>query len=528
MILTKNKALVPFLGEKLSIIRGLDPLGLQITSESTYGVLLPGLTNVTHRIRYYGFHCWLLDQFATHVGKADPKQQQDFVRRAELMVALIIRLLGTKPLHIPGSAYADRMIASNTDGVYRLDEGADSRPGGNPDTYWKARMGAFGQYYAGSMRAMGLVGTSAANDQVFVRTSEQVGGISGQQLAAAFSVGIPEPVQHLFLRNIEAGRFREPDLKALAPYFDLSRLHSGSAEEALYLQLLTGVDLPLQEDLASSPFHRKASLRLALSYLHQDQARTTRDFLADNYLAAGAGAEELTLRGWYFYQLNEYWQVACSSVLAAMLRGQDKDGGYVHLPTFLVEFTEQIGEQLQELVPGLDVNKPLSAFLEGNDLQHQEEEQYAVICRELLDYVEPAVQAAAGLALIGLIYHRNHAHFTKLRQYAKDRDLLREGNFLAYAQQLLAKRDWTMMEFIHDFLHRDIILRHQYVSMRKMGTGQQSSQKFEVEGEWLRRTDTMSARFSDPRLDVLLLMAADLHLIDQNNVLTAQGRALIA
>ena len=201
----------------------------------------------------------------------------------------------------------------------------------------------------------------------------------------------------------------------------------------LYLQLLTGVELPLQEDSASSPFYRKTSLRLTLSYLHQDQGRTTRGFLADNYLAAGAGGEKFTLRGWYFYQLNEYWQVACSSVLAAMLRDQDKDGGYVHLPTFLVEFTEQIGEQLQELVPGLDVNKPLSAFLEGTDLQHQEEEQYAVICRELLDYVEPAAQAAAGLALIGLIYHRNHAHFPELRQYAKDRDLLREGNFLAYS-----------------------------------------------------------------------------------------------
>lgn len=211
MILTKNKALVPFLGDKLSIIRGLDPLRLQITSESTYGVLLPGLTNVTHRIRYYGFHCWLLDRFATHVGKADPKQQQNFVQRAELMVALIIRLLGAKPLHIPGSAYADKMIAGNWDGVYRLDEGADSRPGGNPDTYWKAQMGAFGQYYAGSMRAMGLVGTSAANEQVFVRTSEQAGGISGQQLAAAFADGIPELVQQLFLRNIEAGRFREDD-----------------------------------------------------------------------------------------------------------------------------------------------------------------------------------------------------------------------------------------------------------------------------------------------------------------------------
>ena len=194
-ILNKNRFQVPFFGEKLSTIKGLDPLGLQITSESTYGVLLPGLTNVTHRIRYYGFYCWLLAQYAEQVGEIDAKRQQNFVRRAELVVALLIRTTGDKPLHIPGSAFADRMILENAGADYRLDKGADSRPGGNPDTYWKARMGAFGQYYAGSMRALGLVATSAHDDQLFVRTNAHPLRMSGQQVAEAFAERIPEDVQ---------------------------------------------------------------------------------------------------------------------------------------------------------------------------------------------------------------------------------------------------------------------------------------------------------------------------------------------
>lgn len=516
------------MGEKLSIIRGLDPLGLQITSESTYGILLPGLTNVTHRIRYYGFYCWLLGEYAELVGETDAKRQQDFVRRAELMVALIIRTLGNKTLHIPGSAFADRMIAKNLAGGYRLDSGADSRPGGNPETYWKARMGAFGQYYAGSMRALGLVATSARNDQLFVRTNSHPSRMSGQQLAEAFSEMIPLDVLALFTATIESGRLQPANIKILAAHFDLSQVPAKGKEQEAYLQLLNGVDWPIQEAEVPAK-HRAISLRLALTYIQQDAQRGWRGFLADNYLAAGQGAEVSTLQGWYFYQLNEYWQVACGSILEALLRALElEDGGYAHVPTFLTEFTQQIVVHLQDLLPDLDVDSSVEEFLADGNVLMQDEQTYADICQESGDDRLPAEQAAAAIALIWQLFRRNAAHLSGLRQYGKANGLLRESNFLDYAQNASAKLEWPVLEYVYDFLYRDIVVRHQYVAMRKMGAGLQSTLKFEVEGEWFRRIDTISARFSGPRLDVLLLMATDLHLIDHDNVLTAQGQALIS
>ena len=51
IILKNSESLYPFFGNKMSFIRGLDPLGLQNNSEATFAMLLPGLNNVTGRLR---------------------------------------------------------------------------------------------------------------------------------------------------------------------------------------------------------------------------------------------------------------------------------------------------------------------------------------------------------------------------------------------------------------------------------------------------------------------------------------------
>lgn len=44
-------------------IGGLDHLGIQAPCIQIYSQLLPGITNVTDRARYYSFYPWLLSQF---------------------------------------------------------------------------------------------------------------------------------------------------------------------------------------------------------------------------------------------------------------------------------------------------------------------------------------------------------------------------------------------------------------------------------------------------------------------------------
>ena len=104
-VIKNNQSLVPFFSERLNFIKGLDPLGLQNSSDATFSMLLPGLNNVTGRLRYYSFYCWLLDEYSKRIGSTNPKDQQQFIRRAEYIIALASQYYQHEISAIPGSIY---------------------------------------------------------------------------------------------------------------------------------------------------------------------------------------------------------------------------------------------------------------------------------------------------------------------------------------------------------------------------------------------------------------------------------------
>ena len=68
---------------------GLDPLGMQNSSINLYQRLVPGISNVTLRMRYYGLYAWLAAVYARDSGRStDPENWKKFVRRAEALYAL--------------------------------------------------------------------------------------------------------------------------------------------------------------------------------------------------------------------------------------------------------------------------------------------------------------------------------------------------------------------------------------------------------------------------------------------------------
>src|SRR3954462_7171210 len=72
---------------------GRDPLGMQATSVRIYRTLIPGLTNVTNRLRYYSYYCWVVALFAETRHADDLKQWRIFIRRAEALYALACEAL---------------------------------------------------------------------------------------------------------------------------------------------------------------------------------------------------------------------------------------------------------------------------------------------------------------------------------------------------------------------------------------------------------------------------------------------------
>ena len=96
----------PFWAENSGFMRGRDPLGIQNSSITTYARLLPGLTNLTLRLRYYGFYMWIIREF--YKKKADRtdfthKEHYNFIRRGELILAYVIaeKDMASFPVHRP-------------------------------------------------------------------------------------------------------------------------------------------------------------------------------------------------------------------------------------------------------------------------------------------------------------------------------------------------------------------------------------------------------------------------------------------
>ena len=170
----------------MSFIRGLDPLGLQNNSEATFAMLLPGLNNVTGRLRYYSFYCWLLDLYSKMVKSTDPKKQEAFIRKGEYLLALITVNSGVVFDHIPGSNYSLIVLNSSKDSI-DLNKGIYKENGQTEGSYWKYSNGAFGQYYSASLISMGIIMTRDDDSRLYFRSNaEDSNFISGERLANAF------------------------------------------------------------------------------------------------------------------------------------------------------------------------------------------------------------------------------------------------------------------------------------------------------------------------------------------------------
>ena len=94
-------------------VGGLDHLAVQAPCINVYGRLLPGITNVTDRARYYSFYPWLIWSFDNY---GPTKFDDEFIerfRRADCLFSLIAERHAAKE----GNDYTDHasaMVGSNT------------------------------------------------------------------------------------------------------------------------------------------------------------------------------------------------------------------------------------------------------------------------------------------------------------------------------------------------------------------------------------------------------------------------------
>src|SRR3546814_5686532 len=68
-----------------SDLSGLDPLGMQRPIEVIYQSLVPGISTITLRYRYYSFFPFILRHYEENIRHPDPKEFRKFQRRCEAL-----------------------------------------------------------------------------------------------------------------------------------------------------------------------------------------------------------------------------------------------------------------------------------------------------------------------------------------------------------------------------------------------------------------------------------------------------------
>jgi len=111
MSYTNDEKIEPFWAEFSSAASGRDPLAIQNSSVVIYTKMVVGITNVTNRIRYNGFFCWVFDTILQNIDKKNSLQEQiRYSRRAELLLAYMMVKNFEGITGVSGSAYAAKNL----------------------------------------------------------------------------------------------------------------------------------------------------------------------------------------------------------------------------------------------------------------------------------------------------------------------------------------------------------------------------------------------------------------------------------
>jgi hypothetical protein len=148
-------------------IGGLDHLGTQAPCVLIYKQLLPGITNVTDRARYYSLYPWLIWSFDQRYEKDDQAKFIEYFRRGDCLLTLISERHSRKT-DKDNERHGGAMVGRNqlTQALDRLEKGipltlSEYTAQASSFRYFMSPMGGLSQYYAGTLSELELVNAKA-------------------------------------------------------------------------------------------------------------------------------------------------------------------------------------------------------------------------------------------------------------------------------------------------------------------------------------------------------------------------------
>ncbi len=498
--------------------RGLDPLGMQTTSVALYQQLVPGISNVTLRMRYYGFYAWLAHRYAKDVRDTSVETWCLYLRRAEALYALVAINSGGER-GVVGVDWAIGALAS-AESELSFHSATDRGPGERQ--YLKQKFGAFGAAYGSQLVTIGVLEPVPGHD-VPVPTKAM-----GEKLAAAFADAIGGCAE-VFLNAAQTGVVSRNVLSQLVAMLP-SRISPDSVECALYQSLLLeghGIHAPQ----AAS---RSQSLRLVLKMTREHGSSLRMDSLRWAFYAAYCGTaidepeEDTQLFSWAVYQANDLLHVCYETILKLALDILDKT------PTG-VPFEKLVAQTVEYLLAALDAY-PVASWVELTDaldlvanpwtykkavpLSEFTLHQAALKCAKPEVFTTPE-SACSAVLLLGVLYKRFGG---VLERIAQELRVLAQGDFLrslvTEVRFLEAHSAEPLQTLLTRLVQQRVLDRHLWVAIQKFRGQGDYTFLLESDDGRVRLRQKDGPVLTNPRLGSAVAFLEDIHL------LTASGPTL--
>jgi hypothetical protein len=505
---------------------GLDPLGMQNTSVALYQRLLPGISNVTLRMRYYGLYAWLSAVYARRIGDTDPKTWQRFVRRAEALYALAAQTRGGEG-GIAGILWAQRKL-SGTD-ASSVDFAGDAEPG-SPTYYLKQAWGAFGAAYQSQLFEIGVF--SEVTEHAVPVPSPDI----GDEMAARFEAACGYLATR-FIEAIERGNVTRDELGQFAPMTP-GGIGTDDDERLLYERVLFAE----AGQQRSTDLDRRRTMLLILELARQlGRSPDVGDVRWAFYSGCLPDGEPLQFpvgldhqQGrWWIYQANDLAHICFETLLKFLLDLLEPH------PSGLTPGA-LIGQAVAEIVATAeDRPETWSEFLrQTTPAANAASDEVPLAERMLTEAVLRAGRAGdeqqcppeaawQALQLLAVLCKRTEVldpdRLSELAEFENGafRSLLTEVRFLR------AHRELPFDQLLARLLEERVLRRHLWIALRKLRYQNDYTFLFEPDNGRIRLRAKDGPVFTNPRLGPALTFIRDVHLLDEAG-LTPLGQRRIA
>lgn len=509
----------PFWAENSGFMTGRDPLGIQNSSISLYAALLPGLTNLTLRIRYYGLYCWLLKEYNALQLEPEKKTLQhhyNFIRRAELTIAFLMYFKYPEITNIVGHDFTVKKAKEFVDkGFYNIFEGADKLKNTKKGSvYWDYTSGALGQYYVGSLIALELIEIS---NKFFLLRDK------GIKMASVFENNISSQAKKIFLGVLRTGFLSQKDLEQLVD-FSITNIPHDSSEWEFYKSLLLendGQKTRISDNII--PSNRKETIGLFLKNISETGIE---GFPEQQFQKVHSGAQTSdTSFGWYYYYINEAIHYCIETLFWGMLT--ELEGKTLPVQKYLTDIANSITGEFQVIHDKGNKNQNLKEIIDSIPVPDLPE-----ALAHLVKLAKSPRQATSAMGFaLGLLFGicKLAGEFrVRIKDFENKYYLnFQKGHISEYLESYFDNNMGLSLIEFNLLLIKTIINDHIATAYRKMGNGESNLLKFVIEDGIIGHIQTMDPRFTNPRLRSIQNFLNDLGFINISGQITVLGSSLI-